>query len=121
MIGGVIHNDIGVVVLLHNSVEGNNTWVGRSELVKGDFSNVDLALARGLMTRGDQALHGVGLRTRGVTSVDCTVDDAISAYAKNLDEFEGVSVNESPKGRVDGGGGGLHLRHDEGGGRDGLV
>ena len=45
----IIHNDICVGALVHNAVEGDHARVCRGELVQGDFADVDLSLAWGLM------------------------------------------------------------------------
>lgn len=59
VVGGVIHNNIGVVEVFHDAMQGDDTWVCGGELVEGDLADVDLALARCLMTGSNQAFHGV--------------------------------------------------------------
>jgi len=108
VVGSVIHDNIRAVVLLDDAMEGDNAWMGGCELVEGDLADVDLALARYLMTGRDQALHGVLLA--GIAHIDSAVDHTVSAHAKYFFQHEGISVNESSDWRVNGGSLGSHER-----------
>lgn len=39
-VGSVVHDEVSVVVLLHNPVEGDNVWMGRREAMKSYFPHV---------------------------------------------------------------------------------
>lgn len=39
-VGSVVHDEVGVVVLFHDPVEGDYVWVGRRKAMKGDFPHV---------------------------------------------------------------------------------
>jgi len=101
----IVHDDVGMISLINDAMEGDHARVGRGELVECYFADVDLSLARGLVARGDEALDSVGLLTGGVASVDSTIYDAVSTNTQNFDKFQGTSVNESSEGWVDGGAG----------------
>lgn len=45
----IVHDDVGVVALFDDAMEGDHTRVGRSELVESYFADVDLSLAWGLV------------------------------------------------------------------------
>jgi hypothetical protein len=53
VVGGVIHNNISVIEVFHDAMQSYDTGVDGGELVKGDFSDVDLALAGRLVTSCD--------------------------------------------------------------------
>ena len=94
-VGGKVHDEVGVVVLLDDAVEGDDVGVGRGEAVEGDLAHVELALAgAGVDVRADEALDGI-VAGEGV---DGAVDDAVPADAEDLDELEGVVVDEGAQG-----------------------
>ena len=116
VVGGEIHNNISVIEVFHDAMQSYYTGVDGGELVKGDFSDVDLALAGRLVTSCNQAFHGV--RLGWIANIDCPIDDTVTANTKDLNEFQGVPINESPEGRMDGGRGrGRCLRSHCGRGR----
>lgn len=91
----IVHNDISVLWVLDDAVEGNNIGVRRGELVECDLAQVELALARSVaLGRMGKAFDGVG---NGLMRVDVygSVDDTIAAIAKHFNEFERVIVDES--------------------------
>jgi hypothetical protein len=45
----IVHDDVGVVALFDDTMEGDHARVGRGELVKCYFTDVDLSLARSLV------------------------------------------------------------------------
>ena len=108
-VGSVVHDEVSVVVLLHNPVEGDNVWMGRREAMEGYFPHVQLALAGATVNvRTDEALDGVVARKR----IYGSVNDTIASYAKDLDEFESIVVDERTQGWGRGGSrGGLLRRH----------
>jgi len=40
VVGRIIHNDVGIVVILDDFVKGNDSLVTRRNLVKGNLANV---------------------------------------------------------------------------------
>ena len=84
MVRCIVHDDVGVVSLINDAMEGDHARVGRCELVECYFADVDLSLAWGLVTRGDEAFDSVGLLTGGIAGVDCTIYDAVSTNAQNF-------------------------------------
>lgn len=84
----IVHNDIGVLWVLDDAVEGNNVGVRGGELVEGDLAHVQLALARSVaLGRMGKAFDGIG---DGLLRVDVhgSVDDTISTIAKYFYELK---------------------------------
>lgn len=36
----IVHDDVGIIVILDNFVKGNDSWVTRRNLVQGNLTNV---------------------------------------------------------------------------------
>lgn len=45
MVGSVVHNDVGVFVVLDNTMQRDDVRMSAGDLVKGDFSDMELSLA----------------------------------------------------------------------------
>ena len=102
-VGGIVHDEVNVVVLLDHSVEGNDVGVGRCQFMKGNFTDMELTLAGAAMyLRGDETLYSI-VASKRVVGVDGAVHNAISSYAKDFCEFESVVVDKGTDGRRRGG------------------
>lgn len=55
----VIHDDISVVKVLHNAVECDNARMSGCDLMQSDLADMNLSLARSLVSRSNQALYSV--------------------------------------------------------------
>jgi len=67
--------------------------------MEGNFTDMELTLAGAAMyLGGDETLYSIAASSR-VVCVDCAVDNAVTSYAKDFCEFEGVVVDEGTDGR----------------------
>ena len=88
--------------LLYYMAKGDNTRVGRGDLVQSNFANVDLPLVSRLVPWGNKAFHCVGLLACMVVDVNCTINNATASNTQKFDEFKGSSINEYSNGWRDG-------------------
>lgn len=79
VIGCVVHNNIGTIEIFDDTMECDDAWVGRSNLVKSNLTYVDLPLSGGLLGLGHEAFDSVGSGALG-TNVHCPIHYAISAH-----------------------------------------
>lgn len=101
MVWSVIHDYVGEIMALHYTVKGDDSWVPRSELVKCDFTDVDLPRARVLNRGSNQTLDCIRLRRhRSRPSVDCAIDYTVTTDTQDLHELEGAPVNKCPDRRM---------------------
>lgn len=107
----IIQDNIGAVVLLDHAMEGDDIWMRASKLVKSNFTNMDLALPNAMVWLSNEAFDSIGFEGM---SVHGTINDAITANAQDLDEFQSSTINQGPN-RGMGGSSGDFVRHgDEG-------
>lgn len=55
----VVHDDVGVVEVLHDAVEGDNARVSGCDLMQSDLADMNLPLSRRLVSRSNQAFDSV--------------------------------------------------------------
>jgi hypothetical protein len=110
-IAGVVHDDVRVVEVLYDPVEGDDVRMDRCELMEGDFTDVEVALAGGLLLGVGEAFDGIGLGVGGA-HVDGTVYYAVATDAEDLDQLEAIVIDEGAERGMDGGGRGFR-RHGE--------
>lgn len=108
-VGSKVHDEVGVVVCLHDPVEGDDVWVCRRKAMECYFAHVQLALAGATVNlRTDEALYSIiaGEEVYGA------VNDTVATDAEDLYEFERIVVDERTQGWGRGGCcGGLLWRH----------
>lgn len=100
----IIHNDICVVEVLYNAVEGDDGRVGRGDLVQRNFAHMELSAARRLAVAAAQAFHRVRPLRPG-ECLDGAVHDAIAAHTEDCNELEAASIDERAQRWVGGVGG----------------
>ena len=81
-------------------MEGDDTRVGRGDLMQSDFVDVDLPLVN--RPGGNEAFHCIELLACMVAGVNHMINNAIASNAQDFNKFEGSSINECSNGQMDG-------------------
>ena len=89
----IIHNDVGEIIVLDDAAEGNEVGVSGGEHVETDLMQVQLASAgRSRRIGVVETFHGVG-DGGGGSSVECSINGAITTPTEQLCELQRTAVD----------------------------
>jgi len=96
VVRGIIQDDVGIAVILYDTVERNDAMVCRRKLVERDFADVDLPAHGWLVVVVHQAFDRIRFWVEGVR-FHRAIDDAIAPNAQNLYELQRTAIYTRPK------------------------
>lgn len=92
-VGAEIHDDKDPLGFFKDTVQSDDAWVSRSELVQGNFTTLEFALA-GVQAGFREALDGIpGGLLWGRIGVDCKVNDAVCTGTEDRNELNATAVD----------------------------
>lgn len=96
LVGSVIHDDVGIVVVLDDAMESDDARMRGGDLVESNLADMELSPNWWPFLGMQEAFYSIGARIRTVY-LHCPINYAVAANAQDLDKFEGVVINAPPE------------------------